>query len=80
MVNAHDEGTIEATEVVIRSRKANRRTLKGCIVQVERMQQQIRNVGMQYLDAKPEVMRALSLVHDSLDNTKQFLNKVSNML
>lgn len=68
------------TEVAIRTRKANRRTLKGLITQVERIQQHIRNVGIQYADVKPEVMRALSLLHDSFDNTKDFLGKISNML
>lgn len=80
MLTEQEKNPVPDSDCLLRSRKINRRTLKGLVTQVERIQQQLRNVGMQYSEAKPEVMRALSLLHDSLDNNKDFIVKVANML
>lgn len=65
---------------VSRSRKENRRTLKGCITQVERIQQQIRNVGMQYADRNAPVFVGLSGQHDILDMVKNTLRSCAENL
>lgn len=66
--------------LVLRSRKVNRRTLKGCVTQLERIQQQIRNVGIQYTEENPDIFRALHSLHENLDLCKPVLSKVGNML
>lgn len=71
---------VTASDVVNRSRKANRRTLIGCNTQLDRVQQQIRNVGMQYSTVKPEILQALSNAHDVIDSLKEVLDKTGNNL
>lgn len=75
------QSQVETADLPItRSRKANRRTLKGCITQAERMQQQIRNVGMQYAERNPIVFKALNFQHQLLDEIKNGLDRASNAL
>jgi len=80
MANHNNSKVIAETPVLNRSRKANRRTLKGCITQIERIQQQIRNVCMQYTKEKPIIFKALHTLHESLDLCKPVLTKVGNEL
>lgn len=68
------------TEVAMRSRKANRRTLKGCVTRLEGVQGDIRNVGMQYAEVNPVVFKALHTYHDVLDEMKKGLDRAGNAL
>lgn len=80
MTTEEQQTTAEIKDVVLRSRKENRRTLKGCITQAERIQQQIRNVGMQYATPKPEVFKALHGTHEVIDIIKKTLLKTAESL
>lgn len=80
MITGIEENPQSKAEVVLRSRKANRRTLKGCITQAERIQQQLRNVGMQYVDVKPIVFKALHAVHELIDQCKVTIKQTGEAL
>ena len=80
-MEAEKQSQIETADLpVTRSRKVNRRTLKGCITQTERIQQQLRNVGMQYADRNPRVFVALSGQHDILDMVKKSISTCAENL
>lgn len=68
------------TEVVHRSRKENRRTLKGCVTRLEAIQGDIRKVGMLYAEVNPVVFKALHFQHTLLDEIKKGLDRAGNAL
>jgi len=68
------------TEVAMRSRKANRRTLKGCVTRIEAIQGDIRKVGMQYAEANPTVFKALHFQHQLLEEITKGLDRAGNAL
>ena len=68
------------TEQATRSRKANRRTLKGCATRLEAIQSDIRKVGMQYAEVNSTVFKALHFQHQLIDEIKKALGRAGNAL
>lgn len=79
---AHHDITenVRATQAVTRSRKENRRTLKGCVTRIEAIQGDIRKIGMQYADVNPIVFKGLCVQHALLDEIKKGLDRAGNAL
>lgn len=75
------QSQIDTADVpVTRSRKANRRTLKGCVTRLEAIQGDIRKVGMQYAERNPIVFKALHIQHTLLEEIKTGLDRTGNAL
>lgn len=80
MANGQTNDSVIAPFPVTRSRRENRRTLKGCVTRLEAIQGDIRKVGMQYADVNTTVFVALTGQHDILDMVKETLDRAGNAL